>query len=271
MADSLIEELPKIMKKGRKEAQKILDGLSQKNRIILQTNELVLPSKDVSGYFKGQIKDITNTEWFNRLIYGDNLLTMQALLAGDEQTPSMRGKINLIYIDPPFDSKADYRTKIHLPNTDIEQKHAVIEQFAYSDAWMNGTVSYLKMIVPRLILIRELLSEKGALYIHIGQHVSHYLKVILDSIFGKENFRNEIIVRRIRKNVRERERVPKLNIGTDSVFFYAKSPEHLIYPPMKEDKRPDSWHDFEAAGVRNGMDYELFGCRPRDGNLLEMV
>ena len=130
MPDSLIEELPKIVEKGKKEAQRILDGLSKTGCIMLQTNELVLPSKDTQGLFKGQVKEIEKNEWFNRLIYGDNLLAMQALLAGDKDTPSLRGKIDLIYIDPPFDSKADYRTKITLPHTDIEQRPTIIEQFA---------------------------------------------------------------------------------------------------------------------------------------------
>ena len=194
-ANSLIEELPKIIERGKKEAQKILDGLSGKNKITLQTNEMVLPSKDNAGLFRGQIKEIKNQEWFNRMIYGDNLLAMQALLAGDSQTElsSMRGKIDLIYIDPPFDSKADYRTKIHLPGTDIEQKPTVIEQFAYSDTWKDGTASYLQMMVPRLILMRELLSEQGSIYVHIDWHVGHYVKVIMDEIFGKENFVNEIV------------------------------------------------------------------------------
>lgn len=126
MTNSLIEELPKIIRKGKKEANKILEGLSEDNKLILQTNELVLPSKDVSGYFKGEVKDISENQWFNKLIYGDNLLTMSALLAGDETTQSMRGKIDLIYIDPPFDSKADYRTKIQLPIEEIEQRPNVI-------------------------------------------------------------------------------------------------------------------------------------------------
>ena len=91
MSNSLIEELPKIIKRGRKEANKILEGLSDENRLTLQTNELVLPSKDVSGFFKGETKDINENQWFNKLIYGDNLLAMQALLAGDETSPSMRG------------------------------------------------------------------------------------------------------------------------------------------------------------------------------------
>jgi len=118
---------------------------------------------------------------------------MQALLAGNGNTPSMRGKIDLIYIDPPFDSKADYRTKIHLPGTDIEQKPTVIEQFAYADTWKDGTASYLRMMVPRLVLMRELLSEQGSIYVHIDWHVGHYVKLIMDEIFGKENFVNEII------------------------------------------------------------------------------
>lgn len=203
MAKSLIEELPRIVSEGRREAAHILERLSSGTQIGLQTNELVLPSKDVSGLFRGFTPQIPNAfnmagggdGWMNRLIYGDNLLAMQALLAGDAQTglPSLRGKVDLIYIDPPFDSKADYRTKISLPGTDIQQKPTVIEQFAYADTWEEGTVSYLKMIYPRLVLMREMLSEKGSIYVHIDWHIGAYVRVILDDIFGKANFVNEII------------------------------------------------------------------------------
>ena len=203
MAKSLIEELPRIVSEGRREAAQILERLSSGTQIGLQTNELVLPSKDVSGLFKGSTPQIPNAfnmaggngEWMNRLIYGDNLLAMQALLAGDAQTglPSLRGRVDLIYIDPPFDSKADYRTKISLPGTDIKQKPTVIEQFAYADTWEQGTISYLKMIYPRLLLMKELLSPKGSLYFHIDWHIGHYVKLLLDDVFGKQNFMNEII------------------------------------------------------------------------------
>ena len=196
MAKSLIYELPKIVDEGRREAQRILERLGSGTHIGLQTNELVLPSKDISGLWKGKTGELSTTdEWMNRLVYGDNLLAMQALLAGDEATglPSLRGKVDLIYIDPPFDSKADYRTKINLPGADIEQKPTVIEQFAYADTWKDGTISYLKMLYPRLVLMRELLSEKGSIYVHIDWHVGAYVKVLLDDVFGKDNFRNEII------------------------------------------------------------------------------
>lgn len=203
---SLIEALPDVVKQGRREVEQILERAQSDNKMMLQTNEYVLPARDDNGLFRGTIRaccppDNAGAEycetdgWFNRLIQGDNLFAMQALLAGDPATglPSMRGKIDLIYIDPPFDSKADYRTKITLPNGDIEQKPTVLEQFAYSDTWADGTISYLKMLYPRLALIRELLSDKGSIYVHCDWHAGHYVKAIMDNIFGKNNFVNEIV------------------------------------------------------------------------------
>lgn len=195
MVESLIEQLPKIVAEGRKEVERILERLDSGNKITLQTNEYVLPVRKEENLFKSKYQEIDGQNWFNRLCYGDNLLVMQALLNGDEATglPSMRGKIDLIYIDPPYDSKADYRTKITLPNCDIEQRPNVLEQFAYSDTWKEGTVSYLKMMYPRLYLIKELLSEQGSIYVHVDWHVGHYVKILLDDIFGKNNILNEII------------------------------------------------------------------------------
>ena len=196
MAKSLITELPRIVEEGRREAQRMMERIGSGTHIGLQTNEVVLPSRDISGLWRGVNKQLHfDGEWTNRLIYGDNLLAIQALLAGDPNTglPSLRGKVDLIYIDPPFDSKADYRTKISLPGVDLEQKPTVIEQFAYADTWKDGTVSYLKMLYPRLVLMRELLSEKGSIYVQLDWHCSHYVKILLDEIFGKENFRDEII------------------------------------------------------------------------------
>ena len=96
--------------------------------------------------------------------------------------PSLRGKVDLIYIDPPFDSKADYRTKVTLPGVELEQKPTVIEQFAYSDTWSDGTASYLAMITPRLVLMRELLADTGSIYVHLDWHVGHYVKLVMDEV-----------------------------------------------------------------------------------------
>lgn len=262
MTDSLIEELPKIIARGKKEAQKILDGISSTNRITLQTNELVLPTKAQGGlteFFGQSIKSIQDKDLFNRIIYGDNLLAMQALLAGNPLTglPSMRGKIDLIYIDPPFDSKADYRTKIHLPNDDLEQKPTVIEQFAYSDTWKNGTASYLEMIIPRLILMRELLSEKGSIYVHIDWHVGHYVKVIMDEIFGKDAFRNQLIWKRKTGSSSEiGERANRYSHNVDMILFYGKS-DKIIFNAQYGESDPEYIKKFFRHKDENGRLYQI--------------
>ncbi len=227
MAESLIDLLPKIVAEGKKEVEKIFERLESNNKITLQTNEYVLPVIKDHNLFTGEYQEINEQNWFNRLCYGDNLMVMQALLTGDKATglPSMRGKIDLIYIDPPYDSKADYRTKITLPGGDIDLRPTVLEQFAYSDTWKEGTVSYLKNLYPRLYLMRELLSDKGSIYVHLDWHVSHYVKILMDEVFGKDNFLNEIIwsykTGGVSKNFFARKH--------DNLFFYAKNKQNYIF------------------------------------------
>lgn len=248
MPKSLIFELPKIVEEGRREAQRILERIGSSTHIGLQTNELVLPSKDISGLWKGQAAQLNfGKEWINRLIYGDNLLAMQALIAGDEATglPPMRGKVDLIYIDPPFDSKADYRTRINLPGADIEQKPTTIEQFAYADTWKDGTVSYLKMLYPRLVLMRELLSDKGSIYVHIDWHVGHYVKVLMDDIFGKENFLNEIIWCYKSGGAGGGGYAKK----HDTILFYSKNNSYLTFNIVKEKSYMMPWSGKNPAQV----------------------
>lgn len=244
MPKSLIEQLPEIVKEGRKEAERILESIEGRHRVSLQTREVVLPAKDTVAqdwvtqqaratrhevFAPGQgsllgggqttLAGDATQPWMNRLIYGDNLMAMAALLAGDEQTPSLRGKVDLIYIDPPFDSKADYRTKVNLPGVELEQKPTVIEQFAYSDTWSDGTASYLAMITPRLILMRELLADTGSIYVHLDWHVGHYVKLVMDEVFGKGHFVNEIIVC-YTGPTNQKNNFPRKH---DTIYFYEKS------------------------------------------------
>lgn len=227
MSKSLIEELPRIAKEGRKEAENILEKMNAGSRISLQTNEIVLPCKDSSGLWKGTNPQEIESKWCNRLIYGDNLLAMQALLTGDKSSnlEALRGKVDLIYIDPPFDSKADYRTKITLPGNEITQKPTTFEQFGYSDLWQKGTVSYLEYMYPRLVLMRELLSDKGSIYVHIDWHVGHYIKILLDDIFGKENFVNEIVWCYTGPGS---PLMKQFNRKHDTIFWYSKSNQRIF-------------------------------------------
>ncbi len=235
---SLLEQLPEIVRAGKRRAEQILEGLDGRSRIALQTRELVIPAKDSAApnlALHAPGADVAGG--MNRLIYGDNLLAMAALLAGDPAGagPSLRGKIDLIYIDPPFDSKADYRTKITLPGGDVEQKPTVIEQFAYSDTWVDGTASYLAMIVPRLCLMRELLSDHGSIYVHLDWHVGHYVKIVLDEIFGTKRFTNEIVWWYYNKMQGNVNFFPR---NHDVILNYRKGGDFLFNPQKEKREKP---------------------------------
>ena len=145
--------------------------------IEFQTAEVVIPNPEKAGQLPFSFRDKLfgeeelDKQKMNRLIWGDNLLAMQALLA-----QGYEGKINLIYIDPPFDSKADYSHKIKIDGTEMTKEPSVIERLAYKDTWAGGTDSYLDMLYPRLQLMKRLLAPNGSIYVHLDWHVGHYVK-----------------------------------------------------------------------------------------------
>lgn len=139
-------------------------------------------------YYPAQLKEAHGEEvdgWRNKIYWGDNLQVMSHLLR------KFRGKIDLVYIDPPFDSKADYRKSIKIKKKEIISKNTAFEDKQYSDIWSND--EYLQFMYERLILIRELLSDDGAIYLHCDYRKAHELRCLLDEIFGKENFMNSIV------------------------------------------------------------------------------
>lgn len=140
-------------------------------------------------YWIGEEGNTFEEGWRNKLIWGDNKLIMSSLLE------KFAGKINLIYIDPPFATGADFKFKIQIGEEaeEITKEHSIIEEKAYRDTWGKGLDSYLQMMYERLVLMRELLAENGSIYVHLDWHVGHYIKVMMDEIFGYENFRNEVV------------------------------------------------------------------------------
>jgi DNA modification methylase len=141
-----------------------------------------------TSYFPAQLKEVhgdSHGGWRNKLYWGDNLQVMSHLLR------EYRGKARLIYIDPPFDSKADYKKRIELRGMSAEGDASAFEEKQYSDIWTND--EYLQFMYERLILIRELLTEDGSIYLHCDWRKGQYLHAILDEIFGITRFRNEII------------------------------------------------------------------------------
>jgi DNA modification methylase len=185
-----------MTKNNRKQNQINQTGLywpgkrTEVDRVILpfQTVETINESKtdrDELALFRQRGEPAPG--WRNKLIWGDNKYIMASLLS------EFAGKINLIYIDPPFATGANFSINIKLGDLEWTKEASVIEEKAYRDTWGRGLDSYLQMMYDRLVLMRELLADNGSIYVHLDWHVGHYVKLIMDEIFGKENFRNMLI------------------------------------------------------------------------------
>jgi adenine-specific DNA-methyltransferase len=170
----------------------------------------------------------------NRLIWGDNKLVMASLLQ------EFKGNVDLIYIDPPFDVGADFSMQVQIGDEReiVEKDQSTLEMVAYRDIWGRGTDSYLQMLYKRLVLIYELLSEKGSIWIHSDYHVSHYIKLMLDEIFGLTNFINELTWKRTTAHNDTGQGRKACGIITDTILYYSKS-EHYTFNvqfiPCKQD------------------------------------
>lgn len=139
-------------------------------------------------YYPAQLKEQHGEEtdgWINQIFWGDNLQVMSHLLK------KYRGQVDLIYIDPPYDSKADYKKKISLKGQSVENDNTAFEEKQYTDIWSND--EYLQFMYERLILLRELLSDTGCIYLHCDYHKMHHLRCIMDEIFGANNFLNSLV------------------------------------------------------------------------------
>lgn len=171
-------------------------------------------------YYPAQLKETHGQEmngWLNKIFWGDNLQVMSHLLK------EYRGQIDLIYIDPPYDSKADYKKKITLKGDLINNDITTFEEKQYTDIWTND--EYIQFMYERFILMRELLSSKGVIYIHCDWHKSHQLKCILDEVFGPNNFINHIIWCYAGREMDMR----KFNPKHDDILFYAKNENQMIF------------------------------------------
>src|SRR3989344_7582419 len=157
--------------------------------------------------------------WKNRLIWGDNLLIMGSLVK------EYAGKINLIYIDPPFATGDDFSFTVNTGDqAEITKEPSALEVKAYRDTWGKGMQSYLQMMYDRLVLMKELLADNGSIYVHLDYHVGHYVKLLLDEIFGKDNFINEIVWN---KGFRGTESKRIYQHSHDTIFFYCKSGKYV--------------------------------------------
>ena len=167
-------------------------------------------------YYPAQLREQygeTINGWINKIFWGDNLQVMSHLLK------DYRGKIDLIYIDPPFDSKADYKKKIEVKGVGKTQTDTnSFEEKQYGDIWTND--EYLQFMYERLVLLKELLSDTGSIFLHCDDSRNFYLRCLLSEIFGEENFRNEIIWKRSTATGLATKRCGTLH---DTIYWYSKT------------------------------------------------
>ncbi len=182
----------------------------------------------------------------NRLIWGDNKLVIASLLE------EFRGKIDMIYIDPPFDVGADFTMSVPIGNgrETVEKDQSVLEMVAYRDVWGKGTASYFHTMFERLCLMRDLLTEHGSIWVHVGPQVSHQIKIIMDEVFGQENFLSEIVWKRTSAHGDTKS----FGHVTEQIFGFSKAPKrsifHVVRVPFSEDYIASEYRYVDSDGRR---------------------
>ncbi len=181
----------------------------EETKVISPNANETIPFQNVEIYQFPKNDNKSDENWENLLILGENKSVINSLLRKFEK------KISLIYIDPPFATGGDFNLKIQ-----IGEEGDILDKISYTDKWGAGLDAYLNFLYERLVLMRKLLTNQGSIYIHLDWHISHYVKVIMDEIFGIENFRNEIIWAYPAASVKTRRFFIR---SYDIILFYSKS------------------------------------------------
>jgi DNA modification methylase len=193
---------------------------------------------------------VASGAWSNRLILGDNLAALRALL------PEFRGRVQLIYIDPPFDVGADVQLSVPGANG------GTVRGLAYRDKWGEGRRSYLHMMYERLVAMRELLAESGCLFLHCDWRSNAALRLVLDEVFGRARFVNEIVWHYYNKYSGGKGCLPRAH---DSIYLYARGAGFRVQPLRLPRDVP------RRQLVRQAVNGVLKNARGADGKLLYRV
>lgn len=177
--------------------------------------------------------------WSNKLIWGDNKLIISSLRAGSIRDEiEKHGGIKLVYIDPPFDVGADFKMNIEIGEERFEKQPSVIEEIAYRDTWGKGSNSFNSMLYERIKLIHQVLASDGSIFLHCDYRVSATIKLMLDEVFGFENFVNEIIWQGAVGDSSNKNK--KYIKSHDTIFFYRKNIDSYIWNETFQEYSPES-------------------------------
>lgn len=206
-------------------------------------------------YYPAQLRESYGEEqngWINKIFWGDNLQVMSHLLK------IYRGQVNLIYIDPPFDSRVEYKKKVEIKGIGkTETDNSSFEEKQYGDIWTND--EYLQFMYERLILLRELLSDDGCIYLHCDWHKGHYLKLLMDELFGADRFINEITWYYYNKMAPKSACFPRT---TDKILLYAKGAGYTFNTQYEKRDEP------VKQLVRKFVDGKAINARDENGNVM---
>ena len=206
-------------------------------------------------FYPAQLKETHGEEvdgWRNKIYWGDNLQVMSYLLK------TYRGKINLIYIDPPFDSKADYKKRIELRGRRVENDRSAFEEKQYTDIWTHD--EYLQFMYERLILMRELLADDGTIYVHCDWKVNSLIRVILDEVFGGQQFINQVVWYYYNKMAPNSKCFPR---ASDNILVFAKvQGAHIFNKQTEKREKP------VKQLVRKFVDGKAINVRDEEGNVM---
>ncbi len=188
--------------------------------------------------------------WTNKLIWGDNKLILSSLKNGPmREEIEAQGGIKLIYIDPPFDVGADFSMDIEIGEDTFTKKPNILEEIAYRDTWGKGTDSYIAMIYERLVLMRDLLAEDGSIYVHCDWRLSSFIRLILDEIFGPDNFLNEIIWRK-GSFFGPSNKLSQFPKNHDTLYYFCKSAETRTFHLPREDYRESTLKQYKYEDAK---------------------
>ncbi len=209
-----------------------------------------------------------NREWRNRLIWGDKKYVLPSLL------PEFAGKVDLIYIDPPFNVGSDFSftaTIAEHPDSDEEgatsfvKEPSIIEQKAYRDTWGKGLDSYMQWFYETALILNELLAENGSIYVHLDWHVSFYAKVVLDEIFGYDHFVNEITWKRTNVHSHAAQGTKHFSRVQDTILFYSKSENRTWNQPYTAHSAEHIENSYKLIEENTGRRYSLGDLTATDG------
>lgn len=204
--------------------------------------EEIMSSDECVRFNTSEIYGLKGTD--NRIVAGDNLEYMKFLIKEKE----MSGKLQLIYMDPPFFSNGKYQASLKI-KSDILGMSPLIKIGAYEDCWNNSMKEYLKMLTVRFFMMKELLADTGVLWVHLDWHASHYVKVILDQIFGEKNFVNEVVWTYKSGGANKRSFAKK----HDTLLFYSKTNKYT-FKPQPEKSYNRGFKPYRFKGVEEFQD-----------------